>query len=92
MRSYERGLDGQVRGGGTWAIRRITSGETQSLLSPIRLGVHMGRFDRLDLQTLNELFLFTQSGHLQKIVGRTLDEEERAVARADYLRKRLGTL
>lgn len=72
--------------------RRITSGETQSLLSPVRMGVHLGRFDRLDIQMLNELFLFTQSGHLQKIVGRTLDEDERAVARADYLRKRLGTL
>jgi protein arginine kinase len=71
--------------------RRITSGETQSLLSPIRMGIHLGRFDRLDIATLNELFLFTQSGHLQKMVGRTLDEEERATARADYLRKRLGS-
>lgn len=71
--------------------RRITSGETQSLLSPIRMGIHLGRFDRLDIATLNELFLFTQSGHLQKLAGRTLDEEERAIARADYLRKRLGT-
>jgi protein arginine kinase len=72
--------------------RRITSGETQSLLSPIRMGIHLGRFDRLDIPTLNELFLFTQSGHLQKLAGRSLDEDERAVVRADYLRKRLGTL
>jgi len=71
--------------------RRITSGETQSLLSPIRMGIHLGRFDRLDIATLNELFLFTQSGHLQKLVGKTLDEDERATTRADYLRKRLGT-
>lgn len=72
--------------------RRITSGETQSLLSPIRMGIHLGRFDRLDLPTLNELFLFTQSGHLQKMAGRSLDEDERATVRADYLRKRLGTM
>lgn len=69
--------------------RRITSGETQSLLSPIRMGVHLGRFDKFDIATLNELFLYTQSAHLQKLFGRALDDDERAAARADYLRKRL---
>ncbi len=70
--------------------RRITSGETQSLLSPIRMGIHLDRFDRFDVATLNEIFLYTQSAHLQKLLGRSLDDEERAVARADYLRKRLA--
>ncbi len=69
--------------------RRITSGETQSLLSPIRMGIHQGRFDRFDIAKLNELFLYTQSAHLQKTLGRTLDDDERAAARADYLRQRL---
>jgi len=70
--------------------RRITSGETQSLLSPIRMGIHLGRFDRFDIAALNDIFLYTQSAHLQKLLGRTLDDDERAAARADYLRKRLG--
>ncbi len=70
--------------------RRISSGETQSLLSPIRMGIQMGRFKEFDLSTLHELFLYTQPAHLQKMRGRTLDEEHRAVARADCIRKRLA--
>ncbi|MCH7886274.1 MAG: protein arginine kinase [Planctomycetes bacterium] len=70
--------------------RSISSGETQSLLSPIRMGIHMGRFDRFDIPMLNELFLHTQPAHLQKIHGRSMDEDERGVERARYLRKRLA--
>ena len=70
--------------------RSISSGETQSLLSPIRMGIHMGRFDRFGIQMLNELFLHTQPAHLQKIHGKSMDEDERGVERARYLRKRLA--
>ena len=70
--------------------RRITSGETQSLLSPIRIGIHLGRFDALDIATLNELFLNTQPAHLQKLHGAALDDEQRDIVRADYLRRRLS--
>lgn len=70
--------------------RRISSNETHALLSPIRMGIRMGRFDRFDLKTLNEVFLFTQPAHLQKMLGQTLDEDERGIARADYIRKRIG--
>jgi len=71
--------------------RIISSAETQALLSPIRLGLHMGRFDRFDVGTLNELFLYTQPAHLQKRAGRELSEGERGVARADYIRERLAS-
>ncbi|MEK6677063.1 MAG: protein arginine kinase [Planctomycetota bacterium] len=71
-------------------VRRITSEETQMLLSPIRMGIHMDRFHELDLATLNEVFLHSQSAHLQKLAGRTLGDEERAIARANYLRKKLS--
>lgn len=70
--------------------RRITSEETQALLSPIRVGIHLERFDLLDIPTLNELFLHTQPAHLQKLHGTSLENKERDVIRADYLRKRLG--
>jgi protein arginine kinase len=70
--------------------RRITSEETQAYLSPIRMGVRMGRFQELDMATLNEIFLHSQSAHLQKLQGRALDDDERPVVRADYLRKRLS--
>ncbi len=70
--------------------RRISSAETHALLSPIRMGIHMGRFDRFDIHTLNELFLHTQPAHLQKIHQRSMDEDERGYVRADYLRQQLA--
>ena len=51
----------------------------------------MGRFDALDIPTLNELFLHTQPAHLQKVHGGPLEDDQRDVARADYLRSRLST-
>lgn len=71
--------------------RQISSAETHTLLSPIRMGIHMGRFDRFDIHTLNELFLHTQPAHLQKIHQRSMDEEERGYVRADYLRQKLSS-
>lgn len=70
--------------------RRITSEETQTLLSPIRAGINLERFDLLDISALNELFLHTQPAHLQKLHGSSLDGEERDVVRANYLRERLA--
>ncbi len=70
--------------------RRITSDETQALLSPIRLGINLGRFHEMDVATLNELFLHTQPAHLQKLGHGPLSEDQRDVARADYLRARLA--
>ena len=70
--------------------RCIGTEETLTMLSHLRMGIHMGRFDLIDIPTLNELFLLTQPAHLQKMVGRGLDGRQRAVARADYLRKRLN--
>ncbi len=70
--------------------RRISTSETQTLLSPIRLGIHAGRFQEFDIATLNELFLYTHPAHLQKIHGAPLQGEERGIVRADYLRRRLA--
>ena len=44
----------------------------------------------VDLDTINELFLLTQPAHLQKILRREMDPEQRGYARADYIRGRLG--
>jgi len=71
--------------------RRVTSEETQALLSPIRMGIQMGRFSEFDMVTLNEVFLHSQSAHLQKLHGSPLDDEERPIVRAEYLRRRLGS-
>ena len=70
--------------------RTISSEETLMLLSAVRLGIHLGRLTHADMATINELFLLTGPGHLQKIRGAELSEAERDVARAEYIRKRLG--
>ncbi len=69
--------------------RWIGSEETHSLLSPIRMGIHLGRFNKLDIPTLNELFLQTQPAHLQKLHDKTLEDDQRDVLRAEYIRRRL---
>jgi len=70
--------------------RCISSAETHSLLSPIRMGIQMGRFQRFNIRALNEIFLHTQPAHLQKMHGRAMDEDERGIARADHLRRRIA--
>jgi protein arginine kinase len=86
-------LDDKIwRAYGILANARCISGdETLALLSPVRMGIHAGRFDRLDIHALNELFLFAQSAHVQKRRGAPLSGEERAVLRADYIRSRLAS-
>jgi protein arginine kinase len=67
----------------------MTSEETMDLLSHVRLGIHLGLIEDVTINTVNELFLNTQPAHLQKLMGNTLDGEERNAARARYLRTRL---
>ncbi len=67
----------------------MTSEETMDLLSKVRLGINVGLLDDITLTTVNELFLHTQPAHLQKLMGTTLDGEERNAAQARYLRNRL---
>lgn len=72
------------------SARTISSEETLTLLSAVRLGIHLRRLEGIDLGAINELFVLTRRGHIQKMRGAELGETERDVARADYIRKRLG--
>ena len=67
----------------------ITSEETMDLLSNVRLGINLGLLEDITIPTVNELFIHTQSAHLQKLMGSSLDTEERNSARARYLRTKL---
>jgi protein arginine kinase len=67
----------------------MTSEETMDLLSSVRLGINLGLLEDLTMPTVNELFIHTQPAHLQKLMGASLDGEERNAARARYLRGRL---
>lgn len=72
------------------SARLLTSEEVLFLLSHVRLGIHLGRITDIDMKAVNELFLQTQSAHLQKMLGKRLEGDERRTARATYVRQRLG--
>ncbi|MBN2453166.1 MAG: protein arginine kinase [Candidatus Omnitrophica bacterium] len=67
----------------------ISSNETITLLSAIRLGVDLGVIKNLDRRMVNELFIQTQPAHLQKLEGKPLNSNERDVKRASLIRKNI---
>jgi protein arginine kinase len=67
----------------------MTSEETMDLLSSVRLGVNLGLLDDISILEVNELFIHSQPAHLQKLLGKELDSEERNSERARFLRNRL---
>ena len=56
---------------------------------PVRMGINLGLIDDLEIRTVNELFIHTQPAHLQKLQGESLEVDERNIARAGYIRRRL---
>lgn len=70
--------------------RKISSDETLGLLSSVRLGIHVDLMRNLRPGVVNDLLLATQPAHLQSLMGRELDEDERDRQRAAYIRRRLG--
>jgi protein arginine kinase len=70
--------------------RAISTEEALFLLSHLRMGVSLGRIERIKLESLNDLFLMIQPAHLQKMAGKRLAGEERSIVRADLIRKKLG--
>ena len=73
------------------SAQTISSEETMHLLSSVRMGINLGLIDDLEIPTVNELFIHTQPAHLQKLRKEHLESAERNVARASYLRLRLGS-
>lgn len=72
------------------SARKIGAEEAMGHLSSARLGWQMKLQDEISLDKINDLLLHLQPAHLSKIAGRTLDEEDESVFRAEYLRKRLA--
>ena len=68
----------------------MSSTEALDLLSAVRLGVDLGVMNGLNRTTVNELFIFSQPAHLQKLEGKVLSAKERDATRAQLFRKRLG--
>ena len=92
------GLEDQVwRAWGALSNARLmNTDEAMQALSLVRLGATMGLLrgasgtqDSPDPRTINQLMLLVQPAHLQRAVGRELDQEQRRIARASLLRSRL---
>ncbi|MEL6905834.1 MAG: ATP--guanido phosphotransferase [Planctomycetota bacterium] len=75
--------------------RAMPTDDALGHISNVRLGVHTGLFDGTRLETLNELALHVQRGHIQVLTSageelEILDTSERDKRRASYLRQRLS--
>ncbi len=98
------GLEDQVwrAWGEVTHARLLTTDEAMRALSMVRLGVSLGIIPtsgaapattpgpRIDVRLINHLLLLVQPAHLQRAVGKELDQEQRRVARASLLRSKLA--
>lgn len=71
--------------------RSMSSEEAFELLSSVRMGVHTRILPKLDVPTVNRLFMLSQPGHLQASQGGgTLDSKQRDMVRARLIREQLA--
>jgi protein arginine kinase len=66
--------------------RVISSQEVINLSSAVRFGVALQMEGLTDVSTLNEMLIRSQPAHLQLFAGREMEQRERNVVRADYIR------
>lgn len=67
--------------------RRLSFEEAMNLLSGVRLGVGLGLIPDVGMYALNKLLIYSQPAHLGARAGRVLEDAERPVWRADYVRQ-----
>ena len=68
----------------------ISFEELMNLLSGVRLGVGLKLIPGVSVFTLNQIMIFTQSAHLQRMAGKALDGSEEDIYRATYIRRTLA--
>lgn len=71
------------------SARLLKLDEALRLLSHLRLGVQLGRIEGVDPRTIDRLLMLVQPAHLQKTLGESLHQAERAEARATLIREQL---
>lgn len=67
--------------------RKLTSEETDNLLSDIKLGTDLGIIEELNDSKVKELMLYTKPANLQKKLGKLLDANERDKKRTEVIRQ-----
>lgn len=71
--------------------RVISSSEVVNLSSAVRFGVALQIEGLASVRTLNELLIRTQPAHIQLAAGQELEQRERNVLRANYVRSLLDS-
>jgi protein arginine kinase len=69
--------------------RAISFDEVMNLLSGVRLGLGLKLLPGLRVYTLNQIMIFTQSAHLEKLAEAPLSEGDADSFRARYIRRLL---
>ncbi|UCG91173.1 MAG: protein arginine kinase [candidate division WOR-3 bacterium] len=72
------------------SARVINTDEVLNLLSAVRLGAGAGILKDITLDVVNEILLVSRPANIQLYFGEVLEERERDIKRAEYIRKRLG--
>ncbi|UCF69863.1 MAG: protein arginine kinase [candidate division WOR-3 bacterium] len=72
------------------SARTISSGEVLNLLSAVRFGIGVGIVKEITLATLNEILVVSRPANIQLFFGELLEEQERDIKRAEYIRQKLG--
>lgn len=67
--------------------RKLSSEETNILLSDVKLGTDMGIIKELNDLKVRKLETYTKPANLQKYVGQTLDSYERDIKRAEIVKQ-----
>lgn len=70
--------------------RLLTPEESIGLLSDVRLGVVTGLIPGVSEEMVNQLILLAQPAHLQRVLGKEMDQAARREARADLVRSKLA--
>ncbi len=91
LRDAPRQIEDKIgRSHGTLKYARIMSTqECMGLVSAVRFGVTIGLVNLPDLATLNEILIYSQPAHLQKIAGREMSSVDRNEYRAAWIQDRL---
>lgn len=74
------------------SARVLTSKECLDLLSNVRLGLEMSLVEGVDKAIINGLLVNTQPATLQQNIARILNERERDIERAKFVRETLSNL
>lgn len=71
--------------------RSLSFEEVMNLLSGIRLGMSMNLLSGLRVYTLNKIMIYAQDAHLEQAAGRSLNEAESDLHRANFVRRVLDS-